>query len=90
MCLGAQQHAAHEVGGGDAGGALNDLESTRGLDEAVAVVAIAVGGYIVAVNDVFASIVRDEGEGCNVGGVGYGAGDPATGVRGGETIEASS
>lgn len=59
---GAQQHAADQVGGGDAGGALDDLEATRLLDEAVAVVAVAVRGDVVAVDDVLAAVVGDIGE----------------------------
>lgn len=62
MCPGAQKHATDEVGGGDARRALNNLEPTRLLDEAVAVVSIAVGRDIVAVDDILAAVVSDVGE----------------------------
>lgn len=84
--LGAQQHAADEVGGGDAGGALDDLEAAGLLDEAVAVVAVAVRGDVVAVDDVLAAVVGDVGQGRHVRGISDGFGDPAAGVGGGEAL----
>jgi hypothetical protein len=57
VVLGAQQHAAYEVGCRDAGRALDDLESAGLLDEAVAVLTAAVRGDVVAVNYIPASIV---------------------------------
>lgn len=90
MGLGAEQHAADEVGGGDAGGALDDLEAAGGLDEAVAVVAVAVGGDVVAVDDVLAAVVGYELEVGDVGGIGDGAGDPAAGVGRGNSSKGIS
>lgn len=82
--LGAEQHAAYEVGRGDARGALDHLEALCGLDVAVAVLAVAVGGDVVAVDDVVAAVVCDPGEGGDVGGLGDGFGGPATGFDGGD------
>lgn len=82
----AQQHTADEVRGRDARGPLDDLEAPRLLDEAVAVVAVRVGGDVVAVDDVPAAVVGDEGERGDVGGVGDGLGDPAAGVRCGDAV----
>ena len=62
MALCAEKHAANEVGCRDAGGSLDDLEPTCLLDETVAVVAVTVGGDVVAVNDVLAAVVGDVGQ----------------------------
>lgn len=86
VCAGAEEHAADEIGGRDAGGALDDLEAARLLDEPVAVVAVAVGGDVVAVDHVLAAKVGDVGELGDVGRVADGAGDPAAGVGGSETL----
>lgn len=80
MCFCAEQHSAHEVGGGDAGGALDDLEAASFFDEAVAVVSVRVGGDVVAVDDVFAAVVGDVGELGYVGCVADGFGYPAAGI----------
>lgn len=86
---GAQQHAADEVGGGDAGRALDDLEAAGLLDEAVAVVAVAVGRDVVAVDDVLAAVVRDVRQVGNVGRRADGPGDPSAGVCCGEAVAVS-
>jgi len=57
------------------------------LDVAVAVFARAVGGDVVTVDDVAAAIVRDPGEGGNVGGVWDGVRGPAAGGGGGDAGE---
>lgn len=77
---GAEEHAADKIGGGYPGGSLDDLETAGGLDKTVAVVTFRVGGDVVAVDDVLAAVVRDKGEGGDVGCVGDGFCDPATGV----------
>lgn len=82
----AEQHAAYEVGSRNTRGALDNLETTGLLDESVAVVAIAVGGDVVAVDDVFAAVVGDVWEVGDVGRVGDGAGDPATGVSSSDSV----
>lgn len=86
VCLGAQQHAPHEVGGGDARRALDDLEPPRGLDVAVAVLAIAVRGDVVAVDDVLAAVVGDPGERGDVGRFGDCARGPAAGLDGHDAL----
>lgn len=83
---GAEQHAADEVCSRDARGALNDLEAAGLLDEAVAVIAIGIGGNVVAVDDVLAAKVGDVGQLGDIGGVADGAGDPSAGIGGGETL----
>ena len=83
---GAEQHAADEVGSGDAWGAFNNLEAPSLLNEAITVVAVAVRGNVVAVDDVFAAKVGDVGQLGNIGGMADGAGDPAAGVGGSETL----
>lgn len=55
----AKEHPADEVGGGDTGCAFYDFESSGGFDEAVAVFAAAVGCDVIAVDNVFASVMRD-------------------------------
>lgn len=82
----AEEHAADEVGGGDAGGALDDLEAPGLLDEAVAVVAVGVRGDVVAVDDVLAAIVADPVELRHVRGLADGFCDPAAGVHGGQAF----
>lgn len=84
--LGAEQHAADEVGGGDAGGALDDLEALGLLDVAVAVLAVAVRGDVVAVDDVVAAVVGDPGQRGDVGGPGDGLGGPAAGLDGHDAL----
>lgn len=59
VALGAEQHAADEVGGGNAGGPLDDLETVGRLDEPVAVLPTAVGRDVVAVDHVLAAKVAD-------------------------------
>ncbi len=84
VALGAQQHAADEVGRRDARRALDHLEAVRRLDEAVAVLAGAVRRDVVAVDDVLAPEVADPIELGDVGRVGDGLGGPAAGVNGEE------
>jgi hypothetical protein len=86
----AEEHASDEIGGGDAGGALDDFEAAGGFDEAVAVVAVGVGGNVVAVDDVFAAVVGDEVEVGYVWGVGDGLGDPTAGICRGEAMNHQS
>lgn len=80
--LGAEEHAPDQVRGRDAGGALDHLEAVGRLDEAVAVLAAAVRGDVVAVHDVAAAKVRDPVERRDVGRVGHRTRDPAAGVDG--------
>jgi hypothetical protein len=80
MVLGAEEHTANEVGGRDTRGALNNLESAGGLDESVAVVSIAVGCNIVAVNNVFAAVVGDPGQVGHIGSMGDTLSSPATSI----------
>jgi hypothetical protein len=65
----AEKHATYEVSGGNAWGSLYDFEAACFFYEAVAVVSVAVGGDVVAVDDVFAAVVGDVGEGGDVGRV---------------------
>lgn len=86
VCFGAQQHAADEVGGGDAGGAFDDLEARGGFDDAVAVFAGGVGGDVVAVDDKGAAVlVHPEGVG-DVRGAGDGEVGPLAGGDGGHAF----
>ena len=86
----AQQHATNEVGSRDSGGALDDLETAGGFDIAVAVLAAAVGGDVVAVHDVPAAVVGDPGERSDIGGFGNGAGCPAAGFDGSDATKEAS
>lgn len=70
MCFRAQEHAAYEIRGRDAGRACDDFETAGALGVAVAVLAGGVGGDVVAVDDVVAAVVGYPGEGGYVGGVG--------------------
>lgn len=84
--LSAEQHAADEIGGGDGGGALDHLEAAGLLDEAVAVVAVAVGGDVVAVDHVLAAVVGDVGQRGHVRSVADGPRHPSAGVCRSETV----
>jgi len=79
---GAQQHAPHEIRSRDTGCPPDHLEAIGGLDEAVAVLAAAVRGDIVAVDDVLAAVVADPIQLGHVRGIGNRLGHPATGIRG--------
>lgn len=57
MCLGAQQHTADKIGRRDTGSTLDNLETTSLLDESIAILAVAVGSDVVAVNDILAAVV---------------------------------
>lgn len=85
MRLGAQQHAAHEVGRRDTGCALDHLEPSGCLDIAVAVLSVAVGGDVIAVDDVLAAVVGDPGQRGYVGRPRDGFGGPSAGLDGGDT-----
>lgn len=85
MTLGTQEHAADQVGGGDARGALDDLEAVGGLDEAVAILAIAIGGNVVTVHDVLAAVMANPVKLRDVWGVGDGLGHPAARIDSGDS-----
>lgn len=86
----AQEHAAHQIGGRDARGALDYLEPAGRLDIAVAVLSVAVGGDVVAVHDVLAAVVGDPGQRGDIGGFGDGASRPAAGFDGHDTVSWSA
>lgn len=80
MCFGAQQHAANEVGGGNARRTLDDLEATGLFDESVAVVSITVRGYVISMDDILAAVMCDVRQLRDIWCVANGLGDPAAGV----------
>lgn len=63
----AEKHAAYKICSGNAWGSLYDFEAACFFYEAVAVVSVRVGSDVVAVDDVFAAVVGDVGEGGDVG-----------------------
>lgn len=80
---GAEKHSADQVRRGYAGRALNDLESTSSLDEAVAVLTVAVRSDVVAMDDVLAPIMCDPVQLRDIGGSPDGLRHPAAGVDSG-------
>lgn len=82
MRASAEEHATDQVGSRDAGCALDNFEASGGFDEAVAVLAAAIGGDVVAVDYVFAAVMGDPREGGYVWRVGYGLSYPSAGVDG--------
>lgn len=74
--LAHQEHAAHQVCGGDVGGALDHHKQAQGLDALVAVVAVGVGGDVVAVHHVLAPVPAHELRVCDVRRVGHGVRGP--------------
>lgn len=82
MCLGAQQHAADEISGGNAGGALDDFEASSLLDKPVAILTVAVGCNVIAVDNILATVMGDPWQASHVWRTRNGFGHPAAGVRG--------
>lgn len=78
----AQQHTANEVGGGNSGRTLDDLEAAGFLDKAVTIISVAIGRDVVAVHNVLAAVVGDVVQLGDVRSVANRLSDPATGVRG--------
>lgn len=77
-----QQHPAYQIGGADARGTLDNLESASIFDILIAVIAIGVASNIVTVDNVFAAIVVDPVERGDIGSIWNAFGNPATGMDG--------
>lgn len=69
--LAHQEHAAHEVGGGDVRRAFDHHKQAQVLDALVAVLAVGVGGDVVAVDHILAAVLAHEVRVGHVGRVGH-------------------
>lgn len=87
MVLSAEKHTTNKVGSRDTRSALDDLETTSSLDEAVAVISIGIGSNVVSVNNVFAAVMRYPGQVSHIRSVGNTLSRPATSVDSRDTVK---
>ena len=83
MILGTQQHTANQISGRYPRSPLDNEKALSSLDISIAILSTNVRGYIVAVYDVMAAIMRNPWKGGDIGGVRDGDRRPATGIYSG-------
>lgn len=74
----AQKHPSNEICGRNTRRPLHDEETASGLDKAIAILAVAIRGYIISVDHIETAVVRDPGKRSDVGCVRNGLGNPST------------